>query len=179
MMATNAPDLGTVVNRLSLCLANMRQVAEMWKNTLVRFFPNREYAQFPFRETHYYIDLNLTTHGYLGLGSVLRTQGFNAGVHFLLVNFTAAPADGSAFAWDGNEHFLKRELWHSMQSVPERQRSAIYGLIAIGTYVRFYKYMPDGQFTPVTFVNGKQALHIHVDLAVIREFLAVVKEEWM
>jgi hypothetical protein len=171
--------VGIVAGHLCLRLGNMRQVAEIWKNILVRFLPNREYAQFPFRETHYYINLDLDTHGYLGLGSVLRTQGFNAGVHFLLVNFSAAPADGSAFTWDGNEHFLKRELWHSMQSVPERQRAAIYGLIAIGTYVRFYKYMPDGQFAPVTFADGKQTLHIHVDLAVLQHFITSVKEEWM
>jgi hypothetical protein len=109
----------------------------------------------------------------------VRTQGFNAGVHFLQVNFTAAPADGSAFSWEGNEHFLKRELRHSLQSVPEDRKRAIYGQIAIGTYVRFYKYMPDGQFAPVTFVDGKQTLHVRGDLAVIREFLAGVKEEWM
>ncbi|GFF37958.1 hypothetical protein IFM46972_05387 [Aspergillus udagawae] len=113
----------------------------------------------------------LNTHGCLGLGSVVRTQGFNTGVHFLQVNFTAAPTDGSAFSWEGNEHFLKREL--------RQRKSAIYGLIAIGTYVRFYKYMPDGQFAPVTFVDGKQTLHIRSDLAVVREFLACAKEEWM
>jgi hypothetical protein len=157
----------------------MREVAEMWKNILARFFPNREYAPFPFRDTHYYINLDLNTHGYLGLGSVVRTQGFNAGVHFLQVNFTAAPADGSAFSWEGNEHFLKRELRRSLQSVPVDRKRAIYGLIAIGTYVRFYKYMPDDQFAPVTFVDGKQTLHVRGDLAVIREFLAGVKEEWM
>ncbi|KAF4212970.1 hypothetical protein CNMCM8980_009560 [Aspergillus fumigatiaffinis] len=179
MTSTNAPDLVTVVRHQTRRPANMREVAEMWKNILVRFFPNREYAPFPFRDTHYYINLDLNTHGYLGLGSVVRTQGFNAGVHFLQVNFTAAPADGSAFSWEGNEHFLKRELRRSLQSVPVDRKRAIYGLIAIGTYVRFYKYMPDDQFAPVTFVDGKQTLHVRGDLAVIREFLAGVKEEWM
>ncbi|KAF7175112.1 hypothetical protein CNMCM7691_006516 [Aspergillus felis] len=179
IMSSNAPDLATVVDHHALRPANMRQVAEMWKNILVRFFPNNGYAQFPFRDTHYYINLDLNTHGYLGLGSVVRTQGFNTGVHFLQVNFTAAPADGSAFSWEGNEHFLKRELRRSLQSVPDDRKSAIYGLIAIGTYVRFYKYMPDSHFAPVTFVDGKQTLHIGGDPAAIREFLARVKEEWM
>jgi hypothetical protein len=175
----NALDLITVVGHQALCPATMREVAEMWKNILVRFFPNNGYAQFFFRDTHYYINLDLNTHGYLGLGSVVRTQGFKTGVHFLQVNFTAAPADGSAFSWEGNEHFLKRELRRSLQSAPDDRKSAIYGLIAIGTYVRFYKYMPDGQFAPVTFADGKQTLHIRGDLAVVRDFLACAKEEWM
>ncbi|RHZ67126.1 uncharacterized protein CDV56_103969 [Aspergillus thermomutatus] len=179
MMSLNVPELVTVVSHLSLRPASMRGVAEMWKNILVRFFPTNGYAEFPFQGTDYCINLDLNTHGDLGLGSVVRTQGFNTGVHFLQVNFAAAPADGSAFSWEGNEHFLKQDLRRSLQSVPDDRKSAIYGLIAIGPYVRFYKYMPDGQCAPVTFVEGKQTLHIHSDQAAIREFLAGVKEEWM
>lgn len=111
--------------------------------------------------------------------TAMLSSGALAKIIHLIVAPSPVPDRSAAYAWADKEAELRPALAAAFFALPNREKRGIYGLIAIGDFVRLYEYTLAGEFKPIFFPEGKQTLHTVVDGQHISRALQEIQKLWI
>ncbi|KAL4785261.1 hypothetical protein BJX76DRAFT_356282 [Aspergillus varians] len=142
------------------------RVTAMWSFILGQAFPGAEdYVLHPqYSNSAGFTDITMHHWRRAPAGNMQRTP-------FLIAQMKRTGCEGSLASWHEAEHQLNRYLG---RLAPTPRYRHLYGIVAIGRWVKFYKY--NKTWRHVAFMQGREGpYHVINDEAVIIQRLTVMK----